>query len=251
MTMVRTLLKGSSMFCAVLALNACSTVDKLSKVGQAPVVTEISNPQTQPDYQPVSMPMPRMQAEKQTINSLWSAQKQTFFEDNRARKVGDILTVMISIKDEAKINNKSDHSRTGTEKAGLNSLLGIEQSLNSVLPQAIDNTSLIDGSSDSSYAGEGTTERDEEIDLKLAAVILQQLPNGNLVIQGHQEVRVNYEKRILQLTGVIRPSDISTSNTISHDKIAEARITYGGEGQITDVQQPRYGQQVYDVLFPF
>lgn len=249
--MIKTITKTCLLICSVSALPACSTVDKLSKVGEAPEVTQIVNPQIQPDYKPVSMPMPVLQADQKTMNSLWSAQKTTFFEDNRARRVGDILTVLIDIEDEASINNKTDHSRASSEDAGLGSLLGIEQSLHAVLPEAVDNTNLVNGAANSSYEGEGTTEREEEIQLKLAAVILQELPNGNLVIQGNQEVRVNYEKRVLQLAGIIRRSDINTDNTISYDKIAEARITYGGEGHITNVQQPRYGQQVYDVLFPF
>ena len=110
---------------------------------------------------------------------------------------------------------------------------------------------LVDADSTSSTRGQGSTERDEEVSVKLAATVTQILPNGNMVIQGRQEVRVNFEKRVLELAGVIRPEDILTDNTISYDKIAEARISYGGKGQITDVQQPRYGQQVYDILFPF
>lgn len=91
----------------------------------------------------------------------------------------------------------------------------------------------------------------KKITVKLAAIVTQILPNGNFAIEGSQEVRVNYEKRILKVAGVIRPQDVSISNTINYEQIAEARIAYGGEGQITDVQQPRYGQQVYDILFPF
>ena len=129
--------------------------------------------------------------------------------------------------------------------------MGYESSLSRVLPEAILPGSLIDLDSKTSNEGLGTIERDETIELKIAATVSQKLPNGNLVIHGRQEVRVNYETRDLQIAGVIRPEDISSSNTISYEKIAEARIAYGGRGQITDVQQPRYGTQVIDILFPF
>ena len=158
---------------------------------------------------------------------------------------------MIDIDDKADIENESERSRSMNEGAGLDSLLGNELKLAEIFPEGIDNASLIDATSTSSSRGKGTTEREEEVQMKLAATVTQILPNGNMVIQGRQEVRVNFEKRVLELAGVIRPEDITTNNAISYENIAEARISYGGKGQITDVQQPRYGQQVYDILFPF
>ena len=120
-----------------------------------------------------------------------------------------------------------------------------------VFPEAIDNNNLVGGGADSAYSGTGTIEREEEVSVRLAAIVTQILPNGNMAIHGRQEVGVNFEKRILQINGVIRPEDISVDNTIAYDQIAEARIAYGGEGDLTDVQQPRYGQQLYDIIFPF
>lgn len=232
-----------------LALTACGAGERLANVGQAPALTKIQNPQSSAER--VSMPMPEPALEKRAANSLWSTGRQAFFKDQRASKVGDILTVLIEIEDEAEMTNTTSRSRSNSEDADLPALLGYEQALNRILPEAIDNTDLTELQSTSNSEGSGSTEREEEINLKIAAVVTQVLPNGNFVIVGRQEVRVNFEKRVLEIAGVIRPQDVSINNTISYDQIAEARIAYGGEGQITDVQQPRYGQQIYDILFPF
>jgi len=157
----------------------------------------------------------------------------------------------VNIDDEAELENESSRSRSGDEDATLPSLLGFETQLDPILPDAVSNTNLVDFNSQSSSTGTGSIEREEEVTVQLAALITQVLPNGNLVINGRQEVVVNFEKRILQVDGVIRPQDISITNTVNAEQIAEARIVYGGEGHITDVQQPRYGQQVYDIIFPF
>lgn len=234
-----------------LSLSACGSVDRLANIGQPPPTTPIENPQLERNYRPVSMPMPAPTDTQKQPNSLWAADRTSFFKDQRANDVGDILTVMIDISDEAEIDNESSRSRSSSEDAGLDRYLGLEASLGRILPEAIDNTSLIDLDADSSHTGSGEIEREESITVELAAMITQILPNGNFVIHGKQEVLVNFEKRILRVDGIIRPEDVSTNNTINHQQIAEARIVYGGEGQITDVQQPRYGQQAFDVLFPF
>lgn len=236
--------------CSVLS--ACGTMqDRIANVGKEPAMTQISNPVTQDGYQPVSMPMPAPQNITREKNSLWASDRQTFFKDQRAKSVGDIITVKINIDDEAQLDNESERTRAGDESAGLPKLLGGETKLGQVFSETIDPTSLISGSSDSRYTGSGTVDRKEEIELEMAAVITQILPNGNMVIHGKQEVRVNFEKRMLGIDGVIRPQDIAVDNSVSSEKIAEARIAYGGQGQITDMQQPRYGQQLYDAVFPF
>ncbi len=236
---------------ACTMLGGCSTVDRISKVGEAPEMTKIANPMTSPEYQPVSLPMPSNKMVKPQKNSLWQSNRTTFFEDQRANDIGDIITVLIDIADEATLENETERTRTGGENAALDSFLGLEQSLNRLLPEAVNNASLADFDSNSTHTGTGTIEREDEIKLRMAALITQLLPNGNMVIHGKQEVLVNFEKRVLRIDGVIRPEDISVDNTVSYDQIAEARIVYGGEGQITDVQQPRYGQQIYDIIFPF
>lgn len=236
---------------ASVSLAACGAGERLADVGKPPAMSAIENPTTRSDYRAVSMPMPAAQPVTRQRNSLWASDRQAFFEDQRADNVGDILTVMLDIKDKAELDNSSRRSRQASEDAGLASFLGYEANLAQVLPEAVNNGSLIGAESGSNHNGSGTIDREEKIQMKLAATIMQILPNGNLVIQGRQEVRVNFEKRILEFAGVIRPQDITIDNTISYDKVAEARVSYGGKGQITDVQQPRYGQQVYDVLFPF
>lgn len=239
----------TTLLCGMLA--SCSAMDRVQNIGKAPEMTAVSNPTTEAGYQPVSLPMPTPKKEYPQKNSLWSANRTTFFKDQRASDVGDIITVMIQISDKAEIDNATERSRSSSEGASLDSLLGYEEALGSVLPEAVDNTSLVEGGADSSHNGSGSVDREEKIKVQLAAFVTQILPNNNMVIHGRQEVLVNFEKRILEIDGVIRPEDISVQNTISYEKIAEARITYGGEGQITDVQQPRYGQQLYDIVFPF
>ncbi len=236
---------------ACSTLGACSAADRISNIGKAPEMAKIANPMTDPAYQPVSLPMPAPQKASPQKNSLWKSNRVTFFEDQRANDVGDIITVTIDIKDEATIDNETKRTRTSDETAGLDTMLGLEQALSSVLPEAVSNASLADFDSSSSHKGTGSIAREDEIKLRMAALITQLLPNGNMVIHGKQEVLVNFEKRILQVDGVIRPEDISVANTVSYDQIAEARIIYGGKGQISDMQQPRYGQQLYDILFPF
>ncbi len=234
-----------------LTLSGCSTAERLASVGSAPSMTPITNPTQISGYRPVSMPMPAPALEDRANNSLWSTGRQAFFKDQRAKQIGDILTVMIDIEDEAEMKNTTSRSRNNSEDATLPAMLGYEASLNRLLPEAIDNVDLTEFGSTSSSSGTGNIKREEDVQLKVAAVVSQVLPNGNMVIQGRQEVRVNFEKRVLEIAGVIRPEDIGINNSISYEQIAEARIAYGGEGQMTDVQQPRYGQQVYDILFPF
>ena len=232
-------------------LGGCNTLQRLKTIGEAPPMSPIVNPVQQPEYQPVVLPMPRPESSVHQPNSLWRAGARAFFKDQRAARVGDILTVNITIEDEATIDNETTRSRQNTEDANLTRFLGYEGSLGAVLPQSIDPTNLVDAASNSSSTGRGSVNRSESIKLNVAAIITQVLPNGNLVLTGSQEVRVNYEVRVLTVSGVVRPEDISAVNTINHTQIAEARIAYGGRGQITDVQQPRYGQQLYDVIFPF
>ncbi|MFO0997565.1 MAG: flagellar basal body L-ring protein FlgH [Alphaproteobacteria bacterium] len=236
---------------SALMLGGCNVINRLANVGDSPDLTPVQNPTGAPNYQPVSMPMPAPQPMSQQANSLWRPGARAFFKDQRASKVGDILTVVVNIADSGAINNATQRSRAMSENAGAKNFLGYESEAGQFLPEQVDPGNLVNLNGGSVTKGSGTIQRNETITTRIAAVVTQILPNGNLVISGRQEVRVNFEVRELLISGVIRPEDILSSNTISSDKIAEARMSYGGRGQITDVQQPRYGQQIYDILFPF
>ncbi len=245
------LLRAALFVTLITTLSACNAVHRASQVGTVPPLAPIENPTKQPDYRMVSLPMPMATTPTHMPNSLWRQGARAFFKDQRAARVGDILTVIIGIDDKAKFNNTTTRTRTNTDDADVTNLLGLESHLGRILPQAISPTSLVSLGSSTNSKGVGSVDRNEELSLTVAAIITQILPNGNLVIQGRQEVRVNFEVRELLIAGVIRPEDISATNTINHTQIAEARISYGGRGQLTDVQQPRYGQQILDIIYPF
>ena len=251
-TMTARLIRLAMIATAATSLTACGAASRIADIGKAPEMSGIQDPQARPGYQPISLPMPTPLPTERNPNSLWRNGSKAFFKDQRAAKVGDILTINISISDQAKLSNESKRSRANTEKAGMPNLFGLEgATLSRVLPAGASAANLVDLSSGTNNDGKGSVDRNEKIELKVAALVTQTLPNGNLVIQGRQEVRVNFEVRDLQIHGVIRPEDITAQNTISYEKIAEARISYGGRGQISDVQQPRYGQQLYDIIMPF
>jgi flagellar L-ring protein FlgH len=240
------------MFCTSLVFAACAgTIDKLHNIGVPPSLSPIAVPPNMAAGAPVYIPQPPPPPAAREPNALWRQGSRSFFRDPRAAKTGDILTVNIAIGDQAKIANTTSRSTAASENAGLPNFLGLESLLPGVLPDEVDPSSLVNLNSDSTSTGTGSVDRSETINLTVAAVVVQVMPNGNLVIQGQQEVRVNNEVRVLLVSGVVRPEDIASSNTIRHTQIAEARISYGGRGQITDVQQPRYGQQFFDIIWPF
>ncbi len=229
--------------------SGCSSIDRLSAIGEKPALTSIDNPTTQPGYKPVQMPMPKPEPASYAANSLWRNGSRAFFKDQRAHQVGDILTVTVNFTDKANIANETQRSRTNKEDTGVSDFIGsklLTGKAASVLPGRV-----LTADSTSSSDGKGSVQRQENLQTSVAAVVTQLLPNGNLVVEGKQEIRVNFEIRELVVAGIVRPEDIQSDNTIDSSKIAQARIAYGGRGQISDVQQPRYGQQVLDVLLPF
>lgn len=220
----------------------------------------VLNAETIPEVNRVSIPMPSMQVQPTPVraqaSSLWYNGSTSFFGDQRASAVGDILTVEIDINDQAQLKNSSERSRSGSQTVQdpiffgygqrlANLLIGIEED---DLPTG---GSVVDLGSSTDSAGAGSIKRNESIQLRVAALIIQQLPNQNFVIAGRQEVLVNSELRELRVAGIIRSADIDADNTISYDKIAEARIAYGGRGQISMVQQPKYGENLLDIILPY
>jgi flagellar L-ring protein FlgH len=237
---------------AMLILSALTGCSRLLQVGQEPPLTPPGRPDPGGVVAPSPATVPRHlapPAPEPAAGSLW--QPVYLFSDRRARTVGDILTVVIEIDDEAALRNRTERARDAAEALDMSTLFGIPQEIDDILPGDLSLGAGVDISSDSATLGAGQIARDEKIELKIAATVTGVLPNGNLAILGSQEVRVNYELRDLQIAGIIRPQDFTRDNTIDYEKIAEARLVYGGRGQVYQLQQPRYGEQVLDIILPF
>ena len=235
------------------ALAGCN--GQLDHVGKPPPLTAPGKAKPviePPDPQRVALaPPPPAVSTVDRTGSLWQSGPKSLFGDRRARNVGDIVTVMIEIEDEAEISNSTTRNRTGSDNVSVGAAYGLTRLADGILPGGNTLNPGVETDSSQATAGNGSISREEEITLRLAATVVNVLPNGHLVIRGSQEVRVNFELRDLQIAGIVRPEDISRRNVITYDKIADARIAYGGRGHITDLQQPRIGQQVIDLLSPF
>jgi flagellar L-ring protein precursor FlgH len=228
--------------CALLA--ACS-VDP-HDIGREPHMTPVGAGLI-PDRTPILIE-PTAPTVYHPGNSFWQDSSADLFRDPRATKIGDVVTVKIAIKDKAELDNTSNRSRDSNKTVGIAGSYAVETLKKKKEGEAEYEASI---NSKTASKGVGGIERSEKIELLVAAVVSDVLPNGNLVISGTQEVRVNFEVRVLSVAGIVRPRDISTDNTVSYDKIAEARISYGGRGRITEVQQPGVGQQILDLIVPF
>ncbi len=232
----------------IFALSACGRLDHL---GKPPSFTPNEESPEQ-----VAMLWPGLPLHTQTQrvvdrSSLWSGGQQSLLGDQRAIKKGDILTVVIELDEEAEFSNNTSRSRSGSESLEIPNLFGLPQRAEEHLPEGATLDDAVGIESDSSSSGRGSVRRNEKLTLRVAATVLDVLPNGVLSISGSQELRVNFELRELLVAGYVRPQDISRKNEITYDKIASARVSYGGRGQITDVQQPRLGQQILDSIFPY
>ena len=247
----QTMLRLTAYGLVALTVTGCNVLSRLSEVGDGPELTKIVNPVARPDYRPVSLPMPTPQVAEENPNSLWRAGAKAFFKDHRAKEIGDVVTVKLEFTDKATFDNTTTRKRADKEDTNITQLLGLEAEFSKVLPQAVSAAALLNFDTVHSTKGVGQVKRTEVVSLTFAAVVTQILPNGSLVIVGRQEIRVNSELRELMVTGVVRPSDIDSDNTISHEKIAEMRVAYGGSGTISQLQQPRWGTQIWDIIFPF
>jgi len=235
--------KLSILLLAGVSLSACSAVDRIRNIGETPKLDAVGNPAGTKIVDEIPRPQPVSHID----NSLWQPGAQSFFHDPRAMHIGDVITVNVTVADTAKLSNTTSRSRTNSDDANLTNFFGLEKAL----PSSIDPTNVVKMGSDNSNVGAGSIQRDETINMTLAALVAQVLPNGNLVIDGHQQVRVNNELRDMRLSGIVRREDITQDNTVNLSQIAEARVTYGGQGIMTDVQQPRYGSQLFDILMPW
>jgi flagellar L-ring protein precursor FlgH len=248
------MLRRAALLSSIVLLSGCA--GQFDHFGKPPTMSTL-DPSTQgvPESRVLNMPMPDpdqpIPKEGADKAGLWQSGAKSFFRDQRARRVGDIVTITIVIDDKADMENKTQRSRTNDDKASIPGFFGLETNIPKAINKNANVSDLVDMSSSTATVGDGKINRNEKINLRVAAIIQQKLPNGNFIIAGRQEIRVNFEKRELRVAGVIRPEDINSNNTIEYDKIAEARIAYGGEGQITDIQQPRWGSQVLDVIMPW
>jgi flagellar L-ring protein FlgH len=246
----RSLLLRCALLSTVAMLStSCSSIDKLKQIGEQPPLSPVDNPTTKPGYKPVQMPMPTPQPVTYNPNSLWRNGSRAFFKDQRAHQVGDIMTVKVNINDTAQFQDQTQTTHTATEDSGITNFIGANTIANpakAVLPGR-----LLSADSNSQSNANGSINRQDQLVTNVAAVVTQLLPNGNMVIEGKQEIRLNSEVRELIVAGVVRPEDIDSDNSIELPKIAEARVAYGGRGELTNIQQERYGQQALDVLLPF
>jgi len=249
-----TISKSALLRCALLSSVAvfasnCSAIDNLALIGQTPPLSPIENPTTAPAYKPVQMPMPTPQPVTFNPNSLWRNGSRAFFKDQRAHQVGDILTVKVNINDTAQFQDQTQVQRTATEDNEITNFIGAKTIANpakAVLPGAI-----ITANSNTQSNAQGSINRTDQLVTNVAAVVTQLLPNGNMVIEGKQEIRLNTEMRVLIVAGVVRPEDIESDNTVELPKVAEARVAYGGKGTLSTIQPPPWGNQALSILLPF
>nr|WP_083957753.1 flagellar basal body L-ring protein FlgH [Tateyamaria omphalii] len=236
---------------ALFALSLVAACGRGDHLGKAP---SFSNPLETREHSAMvgaTLPLAVEDVGATDSASLWSGQRSSLLGDRRAMQRGDIMTVVIEIDESAEISNETDRSRSGTESLQVPQLGGLPQRLDEKLPTGASSSDLVSITSNSGSSGDGSVKRKEKLTLRVAATVIDVLPNGILSISGSQELRVNFEMRELLVSGYVRPADISRQNEITYDKIAQARVSYGGRGQITDVQQPRIGQQVLDAILPF
>ncbi|MFV0292522.1 MAG: flagellar basal body L-ring protein FlgH [Paracoccus sp. (in: a-proteobacteria)] len=244
-------MKSCVLLMAIVALAVVTACNRVDHLGRAPTM---SAPQDTPEF--IAMTSPELYLSENTRRpeagaSLWAGEHNSLVRDRRAATRGDILTVVIEINDQAEMSNSSGRSRSAADQVSMPEFGGLPQSLDKKMTGGASMASLVETDASSNYKGSGKISRRDKLTLRVAATVIDRLPNGILYIQGSQEVRVNFEMRELTVSGFVRPDDIGRSNEVAYDRIAGARISYGGRGQITDVQQPRYGQQVADILLPY
>lgn len=246
------------MICGQICTGCSNTADRLDRIGKGPDFRNINTYEDEiyETYASKGLVDPihainNEETSYKTANSLWRPGSRTFFRDQRARSVGDILKVVITMQDKAKLDNQTQSSRNDTSNLGIPNLFGYESDIGKLLPSAANAANLANIKSVDSNQGLGKIDRKETINTTFAATVVKILPSNNLIIKGSQEIKINTEVREVTIEGIIRPEDISAQNSVTLDQIAEARVTYGGRGNISDYQQPRYGKQILDIISPF
>ena len=264
-------MKNLILLVSLFLVSCTDSMKQLKRVGKIPPMSKVEVP--------VNQTANTVDSEKAYIahvkktNSLWKPGSTTFFRDNRAWNIGDIVKVVVEIKDSAKVNSATKQSRNSEDDLNVETLFNnskntkatvvttpnasqvLQSEAASKLPiPLLQDTllgTLVDLKSKYTHNGAGNINRQENVTTQIAANVMQVLPNGNLVIFGHQEVRINYELREIKVAGIIRPKDISATNAINLDQIAQARVSYGGRGVVSDVQNPKLGAQVLEIIKPF
>ncbi|MES2252611.1 MAG: flagellar basal body L-ring protein FlgH [Pseudomonadota bacterium] len=249
-------------FMMLLSLTGCNLAEKLSTVGETPELSQIQDPTRVKGYQPISMPMPTASTQQiEHSPSLWQTGSRAFFKDQRAGKIGDVITVIIAIDQSESIEMTPSIERKNSGTSTVTNALGLERKAEKFFPAKqrpqssiladIANPSWLNVGSDPTLSGSAKYNVNDKIKFKIAATVLQILPNGNMVILGRQEIRLVNEIREIQVKGIIRREDISSSNMIHGEKISELRISYGGRGELSDMQAFPWGQQVMNKILPF
>lgn len=235
---------------SLFTLASCTTLERLKRVGKAPDFAKLEVPIDEEQLSPEEKEAEQRAHVKKT-NSLWQPGATSFFRDNRAWKVGDILRVKVKVSDKATLNNSTKQKRGGTNTSSATEFFGKKRAILATIGMDKGATNLVDMSGNRDTSGSGDISRKEIVETQVAAMVRQVMANGNLVIEGHQEIRVNSELREVKVAGIIRPRDIGSDNSIGSEQIAEARISYGGRGVVSDMQDPRVGSQIADILSPF
>lgn len=254
------------MFLLPVVLTGCRWGEQLSTLGEPPNMTRIQDPTANPGFVPVTMPLPPMQASARDSNSLWEPGSRAFFKDQRANRVGDIVTATVEVNQAESMKMTPNIKRENKGLLTVGSMMGLENVTNRVFHNSRDknadgsakhnhlanpNGSLINFDSKPELKGQAEYKVDDNIQFKIACYVVQMLPNGNMVIQGRQEIRLVNELREITIMGIVRREDITASNTVHSNKIAEMRISYGGRGDLSDMQSFPIGQQFLNKVMPF
>jgi flagellar L-ring protein precursor FlgH len=244
-----------------LFLPGCNLARNLATVGEPPQMTQIKDPRDVPGYEPVHMAMPDATPPKGgSTNSLWQSGSRAFFKDQRAGKVGDVLSVEVLVDRKQYMQMNPDIERQSSLSTTVNELFGqslpVQKRMAKALPGQKNSapkplTTWADVTSSPAHKSTAKYDVQDKMQFNMAVVVIQILPNGNMVIQGREEVRLVNELREIEIKGIIRREDISSNNTIASQKIAQLRISYGGRGDLSDAQQAPWGQQYLNKLLPF